>query len=152
MARANNTGKHKSMSYTRFGYIFIAPFVVVYCVFSPLPLLTTFWYSTTNSQLSTANFWGIGNSDIYYDRYLDLNKYYSNDVAQIGLEQDKYNAVKKFFKLQDYVDEYDPLNEEGVKAIIDLGANNYISQGTIDLLQQALDQQNLGLVTADAAK
>jgi len=152
MARANNTGKHKSMSYTRFGYIFIAPFVVVYCVFSLLPLLTTFWYSTTNSQLSTANFWGFGNNDIYYDRYLDLNKYYSNDVTQIGLEQDKYNAIKKFFKLQDYVDEYDPLNEEGVKAVIDLGANNYISQGTLDLLQQALDQQNLGLVTADAAK
>ena len=59
MARGTNTpSKRKGMSYTKFGYLFIAPFVIAYCLFSLYPLLTTFWYSGTFMQNANANFWG----------------------------------------------------------------------------------------------
>ena len=88
MARANNTGKRKGMSYTRYGYIFIAPFVIAYCIFSLYPLLTTFWFSTANMQSATAQFWGFGNYEAYYDRYLDLTKLYSDSFEQdVGIKK-----------------------------------------------------------------
>ena len=37
--------KHKSISYAKWGYIFIAPFFLVYIVFQLIPLLSTFVYS-----------------------------------------------------------------------------------------------------------
>ena len=151
MARANSTSKHKSMSYTRYGYIFIAPFVIVYAIFSLYPLLTTFWYSTTNSQLATADFWGFGDKEIYYDRYLDLNKWYKGKLDTIGVDADSYKAVKNFFKLQDGIDEKNPMNEEGIQAIINIGSNNTgISQTTIDQLQKCLADKNLGALTKEA--
>ena len=151
MARANSTSKHKSMSYTRYGYIFIAPFVIVYAIFSLYPLLTTFWYSTTNSQLATADFWGFGDKEIYYDRYLDLNKWYKGKLDTIGIDADSYKAVKNFFKLQDGIDEKNPMNEEGIQAIINIGSNNTgISQTTIDQLQKCLADKNLGALTKEA--
>jgi len=39
------TKKHKSISYAKWGYIFIAPFFIVYFVFQLIPLLSTFYYS-----------------------------------------------------------------------------------------------------------
>jgi multiple sugar transport system permease protein len=147
MARANNTGKHKSMSYTRYGYIFIAPFVVIYAIFSLYPLLTTFWYSTTNSQMATADFWGFGDKEIYYDRYLDLKKFYSK-LDSINVDPAAYSDMKNFFRLQDLIDQYNPMDEEGIKAIINIGSNEYISQGTLDNLQTCLNEKNFGALTA----
>lgn len=40
-----NAKKHKSISYAKWGYIFIAPFFVVYIVFQLIPLISTFVYS-----------------------------------------------------------------------------------------------------------
>lgn len=40
-----NVKKHKSISYAKWGYIFIAPFFVVYIVFQLIPLVSTFVYS-----------------------------------------------------------------------------------------------------------
>lgn len=37
--------KHKSISYAKWGYIFIAPFFIVYIIFQLIPLLSTFYYS-----------------------------------------------------------------------------------------------------------
>ncbi len=37
--------KRKSISYEKWGYVFIAPFVVVFVVFQLIPLLQTFYYS-----------------------------------------------------------------------------------------------------------
>lgn len=37
--------KHKSVQYDHWGYFFIAPFFIVYIIFSLIPLLTTFYYS-----------------------------------------------------------------------------------------------------------
>lgn len=40
-----NVKKHKSISYAKWGYIFIAPFFLVYIVFQLVPLISTFVYS-----------------------------------------------------------------------------------------------------------
>lgn len=37
--------KHKSISYAKWGYIFIIPFFAVYIIFSLIPTLSTFYYS-----------------------------------------------------------------------------------------------------------
>lgn len=39
------TKKRKSISYAKWGYFFIAPFLIVYIVFQLIPLLSTFYYS-----------------------------------------------------------------------------------------------------------
>lgn len=39
------TKKRKSISYAKWGYIFIAPFFIVYLVFQFVPLISTFYYS-----------------------------------------------------------------------------------------------------------
>lgn len=39
------TKKRKSISYAKWGYFFIAPFIIVYVVFQLIPLLSTFYYS-----------------------------------------------------------------------------------------------------------
>ncbi|MCR5060316.1 MAG: ABC transporter permease subunit [Saccharofermentans sp.] len=152
MARANNNGKHKGMSYTRYGYIFIAPFVIAYCIFSLYPLLTTFWYSTANMQSTTAAFWGFKNYEVYYDRYLDLTQYYSDNFEQeVGIKKAEYVKIRNFFSALEKADQYDPLNEAGVNAIIQNGANALISQSTIDELQQALNNQDMGCLSDKGA-
>lgn len=145
MARgAKTTTKRKGLSYTRFGYIFIAPFVIVYILFSLYPLLTTFWYSGTNMQSTTADFWGFGDKVVYYDQYLDLTEYFSDNFeTEVGISQIEYMKIKNFFATQDAANLYNPLNEEGIQAIIDMGANEFISQATIDKLQTALNDGNL---------
>ena len=42
---AAGNGKHKSISYSKWGYIFLIPFFVVFAVFTLYPLLKTFYYS-----------------------------------------------------------------------------------------------------------
>lgn len=37
--------RHKSVSYAKWGYIFILPFFLVYAIFSFYPMITTFYYS-----------------------------------------------------------------------------------------------------------
>ena len=153
MARANNTGKRKGMSYTRYGYIFIAPFVIAYCIFSLYPLLTTFWFSTANMQSATAQFWGFGNYEAYYDRYLDLTKLYSDSFEQdVGIKKNEYVKIRNYFSAQDKADTYDPLNEEGIQAIIANGANSLVSQSAIDELQQALNNKDLGLLSQSSVE
>lgn len=41
----NKLPKHKSVQYDQWGYFFIAPFFIVYFIFSLIPLITTFYYS-----------------------------------------------------------------------------------------------------------
>lgn len=42
----NNKKKHRTVEYGRYGYYFIAPFFIVYFLFSLWPLIYTFWLST----------------------------------------------------------------------------------------------------------
>lgn len=48
--------KHKSISYAKWGYIFIIPFFVVYIVFSLIPTLSTFYYSFFDKGFDPATF------------------------------------------------------------------------------------------------
>ena len=43
--------KRKSVSYAKWGYIFLIPFFAVYCVFHLYPLLETFYYSFMDYRL-----------------------------------------------------------------------------------------------------
>lgn len=143
MARTtNNTTKHKGVSYSRFGYFFIAPFVIAYSIFSLFPLLTTFWYSISDMGSLTAEFWGFGNKEVYYDRYLDLDAQ-EVDLSAAGVNPDDYDLIRAFFKIQDQTDKIDPTEEEGMQAIIDNGANDYISQDTINKIQQCIDDKSM---------
>ena len=38
--------KPKTVSYGKYGYLFIAPFFIVYLVFSLWPLINTFYYTS----------------------------------------------------------------------------------------------------------
>ncbi len=48
--------KHKSISYAKWGYIFIIPFFIVYIVFSLIPTLSTFYYSFLDYGFDPATF------------------------------------------------------------------------------------------------
>jgi len=156
MARGTNRSpRRKGLSYTKYGYIFIAPFVIVYCLFSLYPLLTTFWYSTANMKTTTADFWGFDDKEVYYDRYLDLTKYLGDDPRidssfdnNVGMKLREYNVIRNFFLVQDTADQYAPL-DSGVKNIINFGTNDFVSQSTLDMLQQCYDNDSMEYMTAD---
>lgn len=63
-ARKKET-KPKTVSYGKYGYLFIAPFFIVYLVFSLWPLINTFYYSmfeyTTRNLRTTITFTGLQN-------------------------------------------------------------------------------------------
>lgn len=64
--------KTKSISYAKWGYIFILPFFLVYAVFSFYPMITTFYYSffeNYNQGLTT-----IGPNFVGFDNYINLFK------------------------------------------------------------------------------
>ena len=148
MARGTNTSsRHKGMSYTKFGYLFIAPFVIVYCLFSLYPLLTTFWYSGAFMQNTNASFWGFSNKEVFYDRYLDLIKIYS-DFDETGINKSDYNKIKKYFAVQDLADQRDPINPEGLEAIVN---NPDLSQPTRDAVQQCIDTGEISSIADNEA-
>ncbi|MCR4688451.1 MAG: ABC transporter permease subunit [Saccharofermentans sp.] len=147
MANTNRT--HKGMSYSRFGYIFVAPFVIAYCIFSLYPLLTTFWYSTANMQATTSAFWGFSNKEVYYDRYLDLNEIY-DDLSKVDIDSSGYNKIKNFFAAQDYADRYHPLDEDGMTAITSIGTSAGFSSTTISEVQAAVDNQDVGQISTES--
>lgn len=140
MARGTNQTKHKGLSYTKFGYLFIAPFIIVYCLFSLYPLLTTFWYSGSSMTSTTAQFWGFGDKEIYYDEYLDLVGVYGDDFADAtGLDKANYMLIRNYFATYDAAKLYNPMSENGLNAIIN---NSDLSQPTKDLAKKALDSGN----------
>ena len=78
------TGKRKSISYAKWGYIFLIPFFATYIVFSLIPLLQTFYYSfferyRSGLTIVGPNFVGLEN----YVKLLtdgDLFKYLGNTM------------------------------------------------------------------------
>ncbi|MBR1797844.1 MAG: ABC transporter permease subunit [Clostridiales bacterium] len=153
MARGTNTStKHKGMSYTKFGYLFIAPFVVVYCLFSLYPLLTTFWYSGTFMQNTNAGFWGFSNREVYYDRYLDLTKVYASFdgglEGQTGINTTDYKNMQAFFQTQNAADQYDPIDPEALQNIVE---NPDISQATRDKVQQVINTGDISYIASDSS-
>ncbi len=149
MARGTNTpSRRKGMSYTKFGYIFVAPFVIAYCLFSLYPLLTTFWYSGTFMQNANASFWGFSHREVYYDRYLNLTDYYDDLQASTGINPADYSKIKNFFSAQEVADRYTPIDPEGLQALVD---NGDISQATRDKIQQTIDTGDISYIASDAS-
>lgn len=76
--------KKKSISYTKWGYIFLIPFFLVYTVFSLVPMLSTFYYSFFENYMSGLN--TIGPTFVGFANYTklftegDLLKYTENTL------------------------------------------------------------------------
>ncbi len=78
----SHKGKH--LSYAKWGYIFLIPFFLVYCIFSLIPMLSTFYYSFFENYMSGLNqigpnFVGLAN----YAKLIsegDLLKYTANTL------------------------------------------------------------------------
>ncbi|MCQ2482428.1 MAG: ABC transporter permease subunit [Clostridia bacterium] len=157
---ANNATKsvkskgNKGLSYTKFGYLFIAPFVVVYCLFSLYPLITTFWYSGANMTSTTANFWGFENKEVYYDEFLDLTAAYGDSFEDtVGIEKKEYMKIRNFFLAQDAANLYKPLDEKGIVALQDAlsqGLLDGVSADTAAKVNQAISEKNLFYIDSTA--
>lgn len=159
MARGTAKGtsrRNKGMSYTKWGYIFVAPFCIVYLIFSLYPLISTFIYSTANMKANTAEFWGFSDKEVYYDRYLDLTALYTDKdtfAERTGVDLTSYKRLRDYFdKFQKNADSYQPLKESGIKAIVDY-ANNpsdndefVYSKEAAAAVQSAYDNQDFGLL------
>lgn len=82
--KTSKTNKRKSVSYSKWGYIFLLPFFVVYGVFSLVPMISTFYYSFFENFMSGLN--EIGPNFIGFDNYVklftegDLLKYTGNTL------------------------------------------------------------------------
>ncbi|MFB0921123.1 MAG: sugar ABC transporter permease [Oscillospiraceae bacterium] len=65
MGKSDKPVKLKSVSYSKYGYYFIAPFFIVYFLFQFWPLISTFYYSffeyTTRNLRTTVTFSGLQN-------------------------------------------------------------------------------------------
>lgn len=82
--KALNNKNRKSISYAKWGYIFLIPFFTIYIIFSLIPLFSTFYYSFFENYMSGLkqigpNFVGLDNyKTILFDS--DLPKYATNTV------------------------------------------------------------------------
>ena len=150
--------RNKGMSYTKWGYIFVAPFIIAYLIFSFYPLMTTFFYSAGNMKSSTASFWGFEHKEVFYDRYLNLsNLYTENFDERTGIDSVSYKRLREYFdKFQKSADSFDPLNEDGVNAIVsyansDDGEEKY-SVEAANAVKEAFDKQDMSPVIGDYYK
>ena len=150
--------RNKGMSYTKWGYIFVAPFIIAYLIFSFYPLMTTFFYSAGNMKATTASFWGFDNKEVFYDRYLNLTNYYSDNFTErTGVDQVAYKRLREYFdKFQKNADSFDPLNEDGIKAIVDYAnADDGEAKYSVDAAnaaKAAFDQQDISPLLGDSYK
>jgi len=65
----SNTKKKKLVSYSKYGYFFIAPFFIIFLVFQLWPLLSTFYYSMFNYYTR----YGVEHKTWYgFDNYLNI--------------------------------------------------------------------------------
>jgi len=82
--KASNTKNRKHISYSKWGYIFLIPFFLVYAVFSFIPMISTFFYSFFENYMSGLNM--IGPTFVGFDNYIklfqvgDLLKYTQNTL------------------------------------------------------------------------
>ena len=147
--------RRRGVSYSKWGYIFVTPFIIAYLIFSFYPLLTTFIYSASNMKRTTSKFWGFDNKDVFYDRYLNLNDLYSDDFDnRTGVDSKSYKRLREYFdKYQNNADSLDPLNEDGVKAIVeyasfDDGEEKY-SVETANAVKNAYDNKDFSLLMGE---
>lgn len=75
--------RRKSISYSKWGYFFIAPFFIVYAIFSLIPLVNTFYNSLFENYMDGLNqigptFVGLSNFQKVFAAGGDLAKYFMN--------------------------------------------------------------------------
>lgn len=76
--------RKKTVSYNKWGYIFLIPFFLIYCIFSLVPMLSTFYYSFFENYMSGLK--TIGPNFVGFDNFIklfteaDLLKYFWNTV------------------------------------------------------------------------
>ena len=75
--------KRRSISYAKWGYIFIAPFFIIFAVFQLIPLASTIYYSffeyyRSGLKIIGPNFVGLKNYITLFAT--DLPKYFSNTL------------------------------------------------------------------------
>ncbi|MBO7485056.1 MAG: sugar ABC transporter permease [Spirochaetaceae bacterium] len=85
MPKADKKLKRRSVEYSKWGYFFIAPFFIIYVIFSLIPLLSTFYYSffeCYRSGLKTIgpNFVGLQNYITVFSETDKLPKYAGNTM------------------------------------------------------------------------
>ena len=147
--------RRRGVSYSKWGYIFVTPFIIAYLIFSFYPLLTTFIYSASNMKRTTSKFWGFDNKDVFYDRYLNLNDLYSDDFDnRTGVDSKSYKRLREYFdKYQNNADSLDPLNEDGVKAIVEYASFNdgeeKYSVETANAVKNAYDNKDFSLLMGE---
>ena len=78
-------GQKKSIRYDKWGYVFVAPFILVFAIFQLYPLITTFYYSFfENYRVGLEQ---IGPSFVGFDNYKnvlingDVTKYLGNTTV-----------------------------------------------------------------------
>lgn len=76
--------RKNTVNYNKWGYIFLLPFFLIYCVFSLVPMLSTFYYSFFENYMSGLN--TIGPNFVGLDNFIklfteaDLLKYVENTI------------------------------------------------------------------------
>lgn len=145
-----SSGRRRNISYARFGYYFILPFFAVYLIFSLTPLISTFWYSSTNVGSNNSNFFGFSQTEVYYDQFLDLKTLYSKDFEKdVGISTKEYSKVKAYFSLQKLIKEQNPFNEAGMEAIAGL---TDLSETTKATMQTYMSTRDPAIIDAAALK
>lgn len=80
------TKKSKVVSYTKWGYIFLIPFFLVYCIFSLVPLISTVYYSFFEKYMALGGLTQVGPNFVGIQNYIslittgDLLKYAGNTM------------------------------------------------------------------------
>lgn len=80
------TKRSKVVSYTKWGYIFLIPFFLVYCVFSLVPLITTVYYSFFERYMAMGGLTQVGPNFVGIQNYIsflttgDLLKFTGNTL------------------------------------------------------------------------
>ena len=75
--------KHKSISYAKWGYIFIAPFIIVFILCQLIPLFSTFYNSFFENYMDGLNH--IGPNFVGFDNYVKLFTPSSNGKISISM-------------------------------------------------------------------
>ena len=93
--------KHKSVQYDRWGYFFIAPFFIIYLIFSFIPLVTTFTNSFAEDYMIGINEEG--------PHYL-IPKYFSGEKRDYAKQMS--NLETKLDALKGQYSKIDPVTQE----------------------------------------
>ncbi|MCQ2597007.1 MAG: sugar ABC transporter permease [Treponema sp.] len=83
--KAGKKEKHKTVQYDRWGYFFIAPFFLIYVIFSLIPLVTTFFYGFFEYYRQGLNwigpkFVGFQNYAAIFNADDNIAKYFLNTI------------------------------------------------------------------------